>query len=246
MVVRPGGAEIDSAKVGADALGEPAAESKHDALVPAHSPERGDRVRIPKQARSRRTRERTLEAAGACFEELGYDETTTAAIARRAGVAVGSVYDYFEDKRAILLELLHSTVEVVADMVVQGLEAERWQGADPKASVRQLIHLVFTARQVQPGLQRILWERFFKDPEFRAAMEAIEARLRGAIQTRLTALRDDGLLRVRDVHTASFVIQVAVEWISSRLVLAGEEIDVDAAVETCSDMFCRFLFPNVD
>jgi AcrR family transcriptional regulator len=221
-------------------------DSETRSVEPADSEDRSERVRIPKQARSRRTRERTLEAAATCFEELGYDETTTAAIARRAGVSVGSVYDYFEDKRAILLELLHSTVEVVADMVVQGLAAERWQGGDPKSSVRQLIYLVFTARRVQPGLQRILWERFFKDPEFRAAMEAIEARVRGAIQARLTALHDAGMLRVRDVRTASFVIQVAAEWISSRLLLASEAIDVDAAVETCSDMFCRFLFPNVD
>ncbi len=203
-------------------------------------------MRIPQQARSRRTRERTLEAASACFEELGYDETTTAAIARRAGISVGSVYDYFEDKRAILLELLHDTVEVVAEMVVQGLAAERWQGVDPKSSVRQLIHLVFTARRVQPGLQRILWERFFKDPEFRAAMEAIEARVRGAIEQRLSELRAEGLLRVSDVHTAAFVIQVAGEWISSRVLLASDPIDIDAAVETCSDMFCRFLFPNID
>ncbi len=229
--------EADPPPAAAGGAGESASTLRGD---------RSERVRVPQQARSRRTRERTLEAAAICFEELGYDETTTAAIARRAGISVGSVYDYFEDKRAILLELLHDTVEVVADLVVQGLAAEQWQGADPKGSVRQLIRLVFTARQVQPGLQRILWERFFKDPEFRAAMEAIEARVRGAIEQRLSQLRAEGLVRVSDVRTAAFVIQVAGEWISSRLLLAPESVDTEAAIETCSDMFCRFLFPNVD
>ena len=45
-------------------------------------------VRKPQQARSRRTRERILEAAVECFEASGYDQTTTAAIAARAGTAV--------------------------------------------------------------------------------------------------------------------------------------------------------------
>jgi hypothetical protein len=46
-------------------------------------------IRTPQQARSRRTRERILAAAVAAFEAGGYDETTTAAIARRAGIGVG-------------------------------------------------------------------------------------------------------------------------------------------------------------
>ena len=199
-------------------------------------------VRVPQQARSRRTRERILEAAAACFEEQGYDETTTAAIAGSAGLAVGSVYDYFHDKRAILLEILHSTVEVVAELVVQGLAPECWRGADPRASVRNLVHQVFHARRVQPGVQRIMWERFFKDPEFRAATEAIENRVRGAIESLLRELQGRGEIRIDDLSTAAFVIQVSVEWISSRLVLGGSRVDVDAAVETASDMLSRFLF----
>ena len=66
-------------------------------------------VRVPQQARSRRTRQRILDAAIESFETLGYDETTTAEIAREAGLAIGSVYDYFRDKRAILLEILRDT-----------------------------------------------------------------------------------------------------------------------------------------
>ena len=89
-------------------------------------------VRVPQQARSRRTRQRIVQAAVHCFETHGYDETTTAAIARQAGIAVGSVYDYFRDKRAILREILHDTVEELADLVVQGLSPEAWRGAEPR------------------------------------------------------------------------------------------------------------------
>jgi AcrR family transcriptional regulator len=199
-------------------------------------------VRVPQQARSRRTRERILAAAADSFETLGYDETTTAEIARRAGIAVGSVYGYFRDKRAILLELLHDTVEQVADLVVQGLAPETWTDTDPRESVRKLLELVFHSRTVRPGLQRILWERFFKDPEVRSGVEAIEDRVREAIAQLLEALGEAGRTRIDDPVTAAFVVHLSVEWTASRLVLGGSAVDIDAATDAASDMITRFIF----
>lgn len=208
----------------------------------SRSPRSPRGVRVPQQARSRRTRKRILAAAEDCFESLGYDETTTAAIASRAGIAVGSIYDYFRDKRAILLELLHGTVEQVAEVVVQGLAPESWRNTDPRDSVRKLIHLVFHSRTLQPGVQRILWERFFKDPEFRAAMEAIEERVRGAVAALLAVLRAEGRTRIEDVATAAFVVHLSVEWTASRLMLGGSPVELDAAVDAATDMITRYLF----
>ncbi len=204
-------------------------------------------IRIPKQARSRRTRERILHAAASCFEELGYDETTTAEIAKRAGIAVGSVYDYFTDKRAILLEVLHDTVEVVANIVIQGLSpSEEWRKGESIEAVRSLVHQVFHARRVNPGMQRILWERFFKDPEFRAATLAIEERVQGEIFSTLTELKAAGQLRIDDVSTAAYVIQLSIEWVSSRLILGNEGVETDTAANTAADMVCRFIFKDYD
>ncbi|OHV34167.1 MULTISPECIES: TetR family transcriptional regulator [Pseudofrankia] len=54
-----------------------------------------------RQARSVATFERILEAAGALFDEVGVDATTMEAIADRAGVSIGSVYRFFENKNAL-------------------------------------------------------------------------------------------------------------------------------------------------
>jgi AcrR family transcriptional regulator len=197
---------------------------------------------VPQQERSRRTRQRVLEAAAESFEALGYDETTTAEIARRADIAVGSVYDYFRDKRAILLEVLHDTNARVAQLVIRGLEPEAWQDADPRASVRNLLDLVFRARTLQPGVQRILWERFFKDPEFRAVMEATESRVRGAIAELLRVLHAQGRTRVADADSAAFVVHLSAEWIAARLVLGGAHVENDDAVDAATEMITRYLF----
>ena len=60
----------------------------------------------PKQARSRETVDVILEAAAQVFERHGYAETTTDQVAERAGVSVGSVYQYFPSKDALLAALV--------------------------------------------------------------------------------------------------------------------------------------------
>ncbi len=199
-------------------------------------------LRTPQQARSRRTREDILSAAIACFEVKGYDETTTAAIARKAGIAVGTLYGYFLDKRAILLELLDGTTNAIADYVIQNLNPDLWRHAEPKSSIRQLIDAIFHTRTINPGMQRILWERYFKDEQFRAAVQGIESRVRASMEALFAALREGGQLRVTDTHTAAFIIYASIEWTASRLVLGASDTQIDAAVDSASDMVVRFLF----
>jgi AcrR family transcriptional regulator len=59
--------------------------------------------RSPKQARSRATRDAILEAASQILERDGAAGYNTNAVAERAGVSIGTLYQYFPDKTAILL-----------------------------------------------------------------------------------------------------------------------------------------------
>src|ERR1700712_735700 len=59
-------------------------------------------VRVPQQTRSRALVARVLTAAGELFATEGYEQTTTNRIASAAGVSVGSLYQFFIDKHAIL------------------------------------------------------------------------------------------------------------------------------------------------
>lgn len=61
------------------------------------------------------SRPHVLEAAAACFEELGYDGLTIRAIASRLGCSVGSIYRYFTDKRELLLACAAQVLEPVAE-----------------------------------------------------------------------------------------------------------------------------------
>lgn len=69
----------------------------------------------PKQGRSICTVQSILQAAEELFTAQGYDATTAEDIVLRAGIGVGSLYDYFPNKKAIALALLENISMGIAD-----------------------------------------------------------------------------------------------------------------------------------
>lgn len=93
---------------------------------------------------------------GACaelIEEVGYDRVTTTLIAERAGVAVGSLYQFFPDKRAVVRELTRRNFERFMAEVTERLAAEDlvhwWDVVDSMFDVYLAMH-----RDV-PGFSRV-------------------------------------------------------------------------------------------
>src|SRR5205085_1945870 len=86
--------------------------------------------RTPVQERSAARVERMLDAAASLLDEVGYDGTTTSLIASRAGVSVGSLYQFFPDRRAVLQALAVRSFERFGAVLSERLEAsppQRWQ-----------------------------------------------------------------------------------------------------------------------
>ncbi|MGB5368262.1 MAG: TetR/AcrR family transcriptional regulator, partial [Polyangiales bacterium] len=79
--------------------------------------------RKPSQERSRERVERILDATSALLGGRPVDKITTAAIAETAGVPIGSVYQYFPNKLAVLAELARRVMEEV-DLKTASLIAE--------------------------------------------------------------------------------------------------------------------------
>ncbi|WP_374575374.1 TetR/AcrR family transcriptional regulator [Phenylobacterium sp.] len=64
-----------------------------------------------RKAQKEATRQRVLDAARSLFESRGYEETTVRAIAKEAGVAVGSVFTSFASKSEILSQVMADRLE---------------------------------------------------------------------------------------------------------------------------------------
>jgi AcrR family transcriptional regulator len=68
--------------------------------------------RAPVQERSAARVQRMLDACAEIVEELGYEGLTTTLLAERAGVAIGSVYQFFPDKRAVVQALTQRNLDI--------------------------------------------------------------------------------------------------------------------------------------
>ena len=90
--------------------------------------------RVPVQGRSVARVQRMLDACAELIDEIGYDGLSTTLLAERAGVAIGSVYQFFPDKRAIVQALTLRNVEAylarLAIRIPAGELAHWWDGVD--------------------------------------------------------------------------------------------------------------------
>ncbi len=93
---------------------------------------RSDTRRIPRQKRSLQAVEAIFEATARLVESRGSDWTTTH-IAELAGYGIGTIYDYFPDKNAILIAMARQELDEVARSVRKALE----QVADEDATAMQ-------------------------------------------------------------------------------------------------------------
>lgn len=100
--------------------------------------------RRPVQQRSAQRVEKMLEACAQLIDEVGYDGLTTTLIAERAGVAVGSLYQFFPDKRAVVQELTQRNLERFVRTVSEHFEeaelAHWWDAVDAVFDVYMTMH----------------------------------------------------------------------------------------------------------
>ena len=103
---------------------------------------------MPRQARAAETVAAILEAAAQILESDGLATFTTNAVAERAGVSIGTLYQYFGDKNAVLLALARQELAAALAEVTRALQGED----DPtvegrvRAMIRARIH-AFRGRQ---------------------------------------------------------------------------------------------------
>lgn len=120
----------------------------------------------PQQERSRQMVATLIEATARCIAERGLDNTTTPLIAERAGVSVGSLYQYFSSKEA----LIDAMVAKLARDIGSGLGR---LPIAPEASLRDLVSVTirfgFATLRSQDGLYLELVRNWHRLPTQKVA-----------------------------------------------------------------------------
>jgi AcrR family transcriptional regulator len=171
--------------------------------------------KLPKQPRSEATVRAILDAAAQVFERHGYAAATTNRIAGRAGVSIGSLYQYFPNKDAILVALVHrhvadSTAALQPHLQRLGSGA-RWNDVLP-----DIVDAMVATHALAPGLHRVLFEETPLPSTLRAELQRLEDRL---VDLAAGALAADLDPFPADPHLCARVVINTIEGLTHRLVL---------------------------
>jgi len=169
----------------------------------------------PRQTRSRETVDVILAAAARVFAASGYAATTTNHIARRAGVSIGSLYEYFPSKDAILVALTERHVDEAERELGALLRALAASPPPLDALVDQMVRAMVGLHARDPGLHRVLFEQAPLPPRLRSRVAGLEQAMAAEV-ARLLAAQGFG---AEEATTAARMGVEVLEALTHRLVV---------------------------
>ncbi|MBX3158430.1 MAG: TetR family transcriptional regulator [Deltaproteobacteria bacterium] len=191
----------------------------------------------PRQDRSKATVDTILAATARVLVKHGFDGLTTNAVAEHAGVSIGSLYQYFPNKEALVAALIERHVEDMNGQILS--ELTRVAQLPMADAVRAVIDLTIRAHSVEPELHRVLTEQVPRVGRM-AKLRELDAICNRMVAGILSLRRDE--LAIRDPDIAAFILVSAIESICHRAALfAPEKLGDPRLVDEACVMVNRYL-----
>jgi AcrR family transcriptional regulator len=196
------------------------------------------------QERSRSTVDALLEATARILVKEGYDRASTNRIAELAGVSIGSLYQYFPSKEALVAAVIDRHAQKVSQVTRKAIV--KLAASSVEDAAREFVSVAIDAHRVNPRLHAVLSEQI---PRV-GRLENIEANLRegyALVRGYLEAHRDE--IDVTDPDLAAFICVTVVEALTHAAVIRRPDILADDKkahqfVDDATRLLVRYLQPS--
>jgi AcrR family transcriptional regulator len=186
----------------------------------------------PLSRRGLDTRRRLLDAAEQVFGELGYHDASVVKIAELAGVAAGTFYLYFEEKKAVFDELVRDLNRRIRRAMKEASE----HGATRLEQELLGFEAFFAFTREHPALYRIIRQAEFVSPEM---LRYHYERLSSGYVDALRAAAASGEIDALDPEVAAFALMGIGEMVGMRWILWGDGNPPPAEVFAELERFIR-------
>lgn len=191
----------------------------------------------PLTARGRKTRQKILEAAEAVFGEFGYDRASIVEITRRAGVAQGTFYVYFVDKKSVFIELVKQLSHQLRKEVTTAVE-----GIEDRLEVERVgIRTFFEFTLKHGNLYKIVRQAEFVDE---GVYRWYYTRMTEGYVRGLKQAMDDGWVHPMDPEVLSHCLMAIADFIGMRWVLWEGKLPPDHVFDGMMDFIVRGMEPR--
>ena len=189
------------------------------------------------QERSRATVDTLIEATARILVKEGFDKASTNRIAEKAGVSVGSLYQYFPGKEALVAAVMERHSQELMQ-VARGVLAE--VAALPmEQAIRKLVTMAIEAHRIDPKLHRVLAEQIPRTGKLEH-IEGFNRENYTLFRTYLEAHRNE--FRAVDLGLAAFVCVTSIEALTHTAVLHHSEmLSNDEATKALVDEATRLV-----
>lgn len=188
------------------------------------------------QERSRATVDALIEATARILVREGFDKASTNHIAETAGVSVGSLYQYFPSKEALVAAVIDRHHEELMQVVRVALADV---AALPiKQGVRKLVTAAIDAHRVDPKLHRVLAEQIPRTGKLES-VEVFNREAYALFRNYLESHRNE--FRALDLELAAFVCVTSIEALTHTAVIHHAEMLSDQATEALIDEATRLV-----
>ncbi|NMG09556.1 TetR/AcrR family transcriptional regulator [Brasilonema sp. UFV-L1] len=192
--------------------------------------------KLPQQDRSKVTVDAILSATARILTEEGYDKASTNRIAELAGVSIGSLYQYFPNKEALVAALVSQHTNEMVELVESKLSD--LFDVPPEVAIPELVKAVISAHAVNPMLHKVLDEevpRIGRLKQVENAEEQINAMLRAYLERwsdDLTGSRSKGdRPKPQNLDLTVFILGRTVESLCHAAVIEHPELLSDGQLE---------------
>ncbi|HTE79856.1 MAG TPA: TetR/AcrR family transcriptional regulator [Reyranella sp.] len=194
------------------------------------------------QKRSQATVETLLDATARVLTREGYDRASTNRIAAVAGVSVGSLYQYFPNKEALVATLVARHNREMLQLLRDALE--KVPSRDLATTMRELVRATVDAHLVDPALHRIFAEQVPRMGQL-AKIEALQRETFLLIRAYLEERRNE--ISVRDLDSATSICVTTVEALTHEFVIdkpEAPEADQNGFIEEVTRLVVGYLQPG--
>jgi AcrR family transcriptional regulator len=192
--------------------------------------------KLASQERSRRTVDALLEATARVLMKEGYDRASTNKIAAVAGVSIGSLYQYFPSKEALVAAVIDRHTQQVSQVIRNALVKVAARPIEVAACA--FVSVAIDAHRVNPKLHGVLAEQIPRIGRLEN-VEAINREAYALVRGYLEAHRDE--IDVADPDVAAFVCVTAVEALTHAAVLRRPDILTDEKARRFVDDVTRLV-----
>jgi AcrR family transcriptional regulator len=188
------------------------------------------------QERSRATVDALVEATARLLVREGFDRASTNRIAEEAGVSIGSLYQYYPSKEALVAAVIdrhnHELMQVARGALAEAAALPLEQ------AVRKLVAVAIEAHRIDPRLHRVLAEQIPRTGRLRK-LQTFNRQYYAFFEDFLEGHR--GKLRTVDLGLASFVCVTSIEALTHTAVLHRPELLSDKVVGALVDEATRLV-----